>query len=232
MQTSQSSIQLPNTCPVETLCSNVAHHSEYERQEPDRHELYLCGDRRLGPVKLPTTGVFKNIFDGYDRHAAHCPHGYLSTFWELVKDGPRWIFPKYDGFAVMQHEGKPTPITADVILPIGTLVDRFGHPGGAYLAPAGTPFKLRAIPMENLSRNLPRPGDPVPVKPAPPLNYYLYNVTRELLVRAGPIAPHFGDPGNGLQFYTNIKKYTEKTNVQWLLNEEYLKDITPLELES
>jgi hypothetical protein len=192
IQISQSSIKLPtvsitpNACPVETLCSNIDHSKEV-LAEVDRHDLYLCGDRHLGPIKLLTTGVFKDIFDGYDRHAVHCPHGYLSAFWHLVKDKPRWKFPDHGGFAVMQREGTSTPIMAEVILPVGTLVDRFGDPGGSYLAPAGTPFKLRAIPMENLSRNLPRLDKPAPLKPAPPLNYYLYNITRELRVRAGPL---------------------------------------------
>jgi hypothetical protein len=222
IQTSQPSIKLPSvpivttstTCPVETLCSNIVL-SEKALEEPDHHKLYVCGDRRLGPIHLPNTGVFKAIFDGYDRFAL-CPNVYLSSWWDRVKG---WLYPEHDGFAVMHSGGKPVPVMAELILPVGTLVDRFGSPWGSYLAPAGTPFGLRAIPMENLSQDLRN-------KSAPPFNYYLYNVTEQFRVRVGPIAPHFGTPGYGLQYFTDIA-VDKKWNVKTLVEEGFLKDITP-----
>jgi hypothetical protein len=96
-----------------------------------------------------------------------------------------WLYPEHNSFVFTKlSDGTTTAVMIEVILPVGTLVDRFGFSVGWYLAPTGTPFGLRTVPMENLSRNLPRDD-----KPAPPFNYYQYIVTQEFCVYAGPIAP-------------------------------------------
>jgi hypothetical protein len=87
---------------------------------------------------------------------------------------------------------------------VGSQVDRFG----SRTSPAG------------YSQGNPR---------APPYNYYLYEVVKEFRVLVGPIAPHFDMPGYGLQYFTNI--ITDRwTTVETLVKEEYLKDITMLQV--
>lgn len=56
-----------------------------------------------------------------------------------------------------------------------------------------------------------------------PYNYHVYRVTRPLLVRAGPIAPWFGQPGQGVQYET-------AENVTTLVALDFLKRVDPKEL--
>jgi hypothetical protein len=81
--------------------------------------------------------------------------------------------PNY-GFA-----GEPAPAT---LVP-GTLVDRFGYPGGTFISPEGTPFIQRSL----------APG----TQYSP---YNVYQVLKPIDVNTGQIAPAFGMPGNGMQF--------------------------------
>src|SRR5690606_9328287 len=57
----------------------------------------------------------------------------------------------------------------------GATLDRFGHEGGSFAAPFGTPFSLRGLPPESLS------------KP-----YNGYKVVKPIEVDAGTAAPAFG----------------------------------------
>ena len=87
---------------------------------------------------------------------------------------PGW--PADDGFAPGED--------AIVTLGLGTRVDRFGHPGGRYVAPAGTPFGQRSMPDRSYASD-----------------YHLYEVKKSIGgVRAGPAAPWFGQPGGGIQY--------------------------------
>lgn len=52
--------------------------------------------------------------------------------------------------------------------------------------------------------------------------YYQYEVTKELPVIQGEIAPAFGKEGGGTQILPNFE---ERVNVEWLLKEEYLKKV-------
>lgn len=56
-----------------------------------------------------------------------------------------------------------------------------------------------------------------------PYNYHVYRVTRPLLVRAGPIAPWFGQPGQGVQYET-------AENVTTLVALDFLKRVDPKEI--
>src|SRR5436853_7875253 len=49
----------------------------------------------------------------------------------------RYAFPQRDGFA-----GRPRT----VVLEAGTVIDRFGHPTGNFLAPADSSYMGRAVP--------------------------------------------------------------------------------------
>lgn len=87
-----------------------------------------------------------------------------------------WDWPANKGFAEAPTEQ---------VLKPGTVLDRFGEDGGRFLSPAGTPFDGRALSPDSL-------GAP----------YKAFEVLKPLPVQAGPIAPAFGMPGGGTQFFT------------------------------
>ena len=89
-------------------------------------------------------------------------------------------------------------------LKVGTIVDRYGYPGGSYVSPIGTPFEKRALPSSSLN------------KP-----YRQYEVIKPITPTAeSKILPWFGQPGQGTQ-------YKLPKSVQELLdpNNPYLKEI-------
>ncbi|OUY05871.1 hypothetical protein CAP51_14200 [Acinetobacter populi] len=66
----------------------------------------------------------------------------------------------------------------------GTIVDRYGYPGGSYVSPVGTPFEQRALPSSSLN------------KP-----YSQYEVIQPINpVSESKILPWFGQPGQGTQY--------------------------------
>ncbi len=89
----------------------------------------------------------------------------------------RYDFPKRDGFA-------GTPRT--IVLKPGTVIDRFGHPGGSFLAPADASYMGRSIPYDRLK-----------------MPYYRYQVLKPLRVSAGRAAAWFDQPGGGIQYKTS-----------------------------
>jgi len=107
-----------------------------------------------------------------------------------------WDWPKNLGF-----EGDPIKTT----IPIGTRLDRYGEPGGSFLAPKGTPYEQRSL----------APG-------ARAEKYYEYEVVKPLPAIQGKIAPAFGEPGGGLQILPNMQ---ERVNVDWLVKNGYLREI-------
>lgn len=82
-----------------------------------------------------------------------------------------------------------------VTLPKGLRVDRFGVENGTFVAPAGTPYALRAITPSNLVvKNM-------EAAKKRPYNYYEYEVLRDIeKVKAGPVEPWFGQIGWGTQY--------------------------------
>lgn len=78
------------------------------------------------------------------------------------------------------------PLTdSDIItLQPGTVIDRYGYAGGSYLSPINTPYKARAVEPGTIS------------KP-----YNVYVVKEPIRVYAGEVAPWFGMPGGGTQYY-------------------------------
>ncbi|KAL8670853.1 MAG: hypothetical protein Q9168_004632 [Polycauliona sp. 1 TL-2023] len=76
---------------------------------------------------------------------------------------------------------------------------------GAYLGAADAPFDQRALPPNALTTD--------PNFPDYPYNYHIYTVMESFEVVAGPIAPWFGQPGYGTQFFIggvgDIKKLLE-----------------------
>jgi hypothetical protein len=104
----------------------------------------------------------------------------------------RYSFPQRDGFA-----GKPR----NLVLKAGTVIDRFGHPTGNFLAPADSSYMGRAVPYDRFK-----------------MPYYRYEVVKPLRVQAGQAAPWFDQPGGGLQYKTSER-------VQMLVERGYLRQI-------
>ena len=104
----------------------------------------------------------------------------------------RYWFPQRDGFA-----SRPK----NIVLRPGTVIDRFGQPGGNFLAPADASYMGRAVPYDRLK-----------------MPYYRYEVLRLLRVNAGRAAPWFDQPGGGMQYKTSEP-------VQVLVERGYLKQV-------
>lgn len=100
----------------------------------------------------------------------------------------------------------------------GTLVDRFGSPGGGFLAPYGAPFQSRALPPDSL--NTGSDGDKYPA------DYHIYEVKNPFKVKAGTIAPWFGQDSFGTQYWLEYKKDGTKVKVQDYINDGTLVEVT------
>ncbi|KAL9001736.1 MAG: hypothetical protein Q9188_005296 [Gyalolechia gomerana] len=111
-----------------------------------------------------------------------------------------YLYPPQNGF---QIDLAGNPILGDLTLRPGTRVDRFGS---EY---ADAPYAQRALLPSNL--------DTPPATPEYPYNYRIYTVLKRLDVLGGPIAPWFGQPGLGTQFYTGAIG-----NVRTLIAQGYL----------
>ena len=107
----------------------------------------------------------------------------------------------------------PGTVIPDANLQPGTVIGRFGYPGGAYLAPDGTPFAQLALPPDSA------------LKP-----YYQYVVKDPTRLPPGyhieqsQVAPWFHQPGGGIQ-YRVIGPDGKDASVDALLDSEYLGDI-------
>ncbi|MFE4674244.1 TNT domain-containing protein [Streptomyces sp. NPDC056723] len=153
---------------------------------------YFCNDWRLGPKKLPTHGLVAHTLHRYQRLGHLTATQFLNRWWDPAADTGQgdWRYPDADGYA---KNSQGQPIAAELELHAGQKVDRFGNEAGRYLAPAGTKYGKRSIPPSSLNTTDPRH----------PYNYYLYKVTRDVKVCAGPIAPAFEQPGLGVQYVTS-----------------------------
>lgn len=106
---------------------------------------YVCGDSRLGPVKLPQRLPLDPVLDIYDRFGGLCPGEFLSTWFNTTSKW--WNYPSHDGFS-LDSAGKP--IQGNITLAVGTLIDRFGSEFGSFASPAAAPYMQRALPPSNL----------------------------------------------------------------------------------
>jgi len=87
-------------------------------------------------------------------------------------------------------------------------------PPGSFISAAAAPYSQRALPPSNLDTN--------PSAPDYPYNYHVYEVKKPLTVVGGPIAPWFGQPGLGAQFYTG-----DVGNILALIEQGYLEREDP-----
>nr|WP_234712787.1 TNT domain-containing protein [Mycolicibacterium komanii] len=140
------------------------------------------------------------LFDGYDP----------------IPPGPHFTNP--DGGLIYPDDSlnsKPYAIPGTIVdnaeLSRGTVLDRFGHPGGTYLSPEGVPFAERALPPDSA------------FKP-----YYQYVVDDPSKLPPGwrieqsQAAPWFNQPGGGTQ-YRIIAPPGMEPSVEALRRAGYLK---------
>ncbi|SBT50304.1 TNT domain-containing protein [Micromonospora auratinigra] len=204
----------PQPPPSRSLCS-----PDQPPTAPQTTQFY-DNNVLLGPLNLPTASPVGPLLAGYQRFGAQTEAEWLSNY--TTGGTPnRLIFPPQDGFALGPH-GEAIK-TRQTMLP-GYRLDRFGFPGGAFLAPLGTPFSSRSLAPQSLNT----PPTPPATTPAAPLaNYHTYCVLKPFDVDSGPIAPWFAQPGMGTQFKLNQAYFPQATmpvTVQWLLDHHFLAE--------
>ncbi|KAL0958123.1 hypothetical protein HGRIS_000292 [Hohenbuehelia grisea] len=183
-------------------CGEVGSKKYCEGTRFSDNKLYLCGDQRLGPANLPG-GPLTKIVASWMRFGELCPGEYIKKWTDAQGN---WKYPPQDGFK-LTASGKP--MSKEETLKVGTVLDRFGHEGGSYLAPGGTPYSQRALPPSNLS----------PIKTPADIVYHKYEVAKPLPALSGPAAPWFGQKGEGMQY-----KVAEK--IADLVSKGYLRRLS------
>ncbi|MCX2934247.1 glycohydrolase toxin TNT-related protein [Mycobacterium sp. CVI_P3] len=163
------------------------------------HDGGVSDSPNPGPHPLPPDSP---LFDGY------VPHDPGPEFTDA--DG-NLIYP--DDTDPAKPYAAPGSVVSHVDLARGTLMDRFGFPGGAWLSPDGTLFSFRGLPHESA------------LKP-----YFQYVVDDPTKLPPGwsieqsTVAPWFHQPGGGVQ-YRIIAPEGERPSVQTLLDWGYLKEV-------
>ena len=120
------------------------------------------------------------------------------------------IWPENNGFPPGYQ---PQPAQ----LPEGTIIDRFGHEGGRYLAPDGTPFADRALAPESVGAE-----------------YHRYMVTGKPLPQGweiveGPVEPWYGQtPSPGTVQYMIVGPDGVKVDVEQLVDRGILDEYGPV----
>ncbi|KAF5384568.1 hypothetical protein D9757_006483 [Collybiopsis confluens] len=178
-----------SSCPINLDSPDYCNGTDYNATLAN---TYVCGDLRLGPVKLPAEVPLNSLLGGYDRFGGLCPGEFIGQWWNV--SGKNWYYPPEAGFLL---DSKKKPISGDVVVQKDALLDRFGFEGGTFVSLAGTPYTQRAIPPRNLNT----------FNPDIPSNYYRYRVKKSFSALAGPTAPWFGQAGMGLQYslYSPVK---------------------------
>ncbi|KAK2747927.1 hypothetical protein FQN57_001518 [Myotisia sp. PD_48] len=173
----------------------------------------VCGDVRLGPIKLPQRFPVSTELRTYSRFGGLCPAEFLIK-WTGSLDPSRWYqYPGAQGFA---NDTNNNPIVGDMMLTKGRKLDRFGNPTGNFLAPLGAPYIERSLPPPNLA--------PAPNGGKYPYNYHVYEVLKPFAVGAGPVASWFGQPGMGSQFLTSM-------SVGDLVKNRFLRELAEAEFD-
>lgn len=167
--------------------------------------------RRPDDVPAKFRGVQKPHGSGSLFPPEYAPYGpgsedeFYKKWWDFRRN--RWIYPdEKDGF----KDGFDGPAVPTTLKP-GMVIDRFGPVGGHFASPLGTPYPQRALPPPTAAVN----------------EYHRYRVVKPFPdghVTQGKIAPHFDQPGGGVQYH-----FTQKDkDVKWYLDNGYLVDIDKL----
>jgi hypothetical protein len=170
----------------------------------------------LGPAQALIADPVGPLLVDYKRFGGLTEQEFLDQYTNAAQKA--YMYPPAGGF-VIAPDGRPVK-AAQTLLP-GYRLDRFGFPGGTYLAPLGTPFGSRSLPPANLSTP----------ETAPLANYHVYCVLKAFTVDSGPTAPWFGQPGMGTQFKLEQRHLTEagsQLSITWLVENGYLveEDLT------
>lgn len=117
---------------------------------------------------------------------------------------PKWVKPDGSLRYPEEKDGYKdgfvgTPVT--ILLPPGTVIDRYGGESGRFLSPAGTSFGERALPPA--------------AEYEPPR---VYKVVKPLPVKEGKAAAWFDQPGGGTQYKTEM-------SVEELLIGEFIEEV-------
>ncbi|MFC4149087.1 TNT domain-containing protein [Micromonospora mangrovi] len=174
---------------------------------------FYAGDPLFGPAQLPTASPVGPLLAGYQRFGAQSQVEWVQNYTTQTTPN-KLIFPPGNGFVLGPH-GEQVK-TRQTMLP-GYRLDRFGFPGGAFLAPLGTPFSARSLAPQSLNT----PAN------APLANYHTYCVLKPFDVDSGPIAPWFAQTGLGTQFQLNAAYLPQAggaVSVQWLLDHQFLTE--------
>lgn len=185
----------------------------------------LYNDELFGPKILATDAPVGPQLRGYDRLAGLSPSEFLQTY----RKGDKWDYPDHDGYTLNPDGSAKKSVTT---LNPNKRIDRYGPANGRFLAPAGTHYKRRALPPENLVD-----------KDNPQFcNYHVYVVMRPVKVWTGRIAKGFGQPGGGIQYQIDQQLldpgliedhrgcFNETggfVNTQWLLCSGVLESVFP-----
>ncbi|MGW6378992.1 TNT domain-containing protein [Rhodococcus sp. NPDC055112] len=166
---------------------------------PPRYPAEPLPEDRLGPEDIPD-GVPPEMLEGWNRFGGLTEEAFASRYYD--QETGWWRYPEHDGVA-LDSDGELRILDPDIRLPEGTIIDRFGDPDGAYLAPDGIPFSDRALPPDSLGTQ-----------------YHQYRVTGVPLpdswrIEASVIAPGFGQPGGGVQ-YRLVDESGQKLTVERL----------------
>jgi hypothetical protein len=144
-----------------------------------------------------TKGQFPDVYDPF--HGG-TEQGYIDRHSTGVDENgnPLW---NYKGEAPNNGalNGREDRVPAQV----GQRVDRYGHPGGYFLSPEGTPYPQRGLPNDNLA------------KP-----YHRYEVVRPFDWNKALVKPAFEEPGLGVQF-----RLDDNFPVDYYLKNGYLRDL-------
>lgn len=188
---------------------SVGHGGDHMPASPGDHLIPPAGNHAPYvelPHDAPTPAALPSdhpLFDGY----------------HPTDPGPKYTNP--DGslhYPDASDPTKPYAVPGTVVdnaqLPKGTVLGRFGYPGGEWLAPEGTPFAKLALPNESA------------LKP-----YYEYVVSDPTKLPPGwrieqsQVAPWFNQPGEGTQ-YRIIAPPGQKPNAQFLEDSGFLARIS------
>lgn len=170
--------------------------------------LFFGHAGRVGAQPLPQNST---LFVGYVAQypvEVPVPPATAPGQMEINPDGTGAVYP--DDQDPSKPYAIPGTIVADVQLPAGTQLGRWGYPGGSFLAPAGTHFAQLSLP------------------PASQVSPYFSYVVKDpsalppgIHIEQSQAASWFGQPGGGIQYrltYANGKD----APVQVLLDSGYL----------
>ncbi len=116
----------------------------------------------------------------------------------------RWlrVFLQKCGLIKLPYASDRGPI--EIVLPKGTIVDRYGKEAGTFAFQLGTPFKMRSLLKDSLDEP-----------------YTIYEMVEHVKVIAGVRVPWFDQPGGGIQFMfdESFQDLREKGIVREIFNE-------------